>query len=162
MPLNKLFFLLNKIIAHADTIECKAFIDHHTHLFLYICSVKSALLVFIGGGLGSLLRYTIGRITPILVGGVPFPVSILLANIVASALLGAIVGYGLSRSVTDEIRLLIGVGFCGGLSTFSSFSTDTLVLLQAGRTGTALLNVGLNVSLCLLASLSGFLLGGRV
>ncbi len=124
--------------------------------------MKSALLVFLGGGSGSIVRYVIGRFVPATLTGSPFPVSILVVNVAASAVLGVVVGYGLSRSLNDDIRLLIGVGFCGGLSTFSSFSNDTLILLQHGRTGAALLNISLNVSLCLLASFSGLLAGGRV
>jgi len=124
--------------------------------------MKSALLVFLGGGSGSIVRYVIGRFVPATLTGSPFPVSILVVNVAASAVLGAVVGYGLNRSLNDDVRLLIGVGFCGGLSTFSSFSNDTLILLQHGRTGAALLNISLNVSLCLLASFGGLLAGGRV
>jgi fluoride exporter len=115
-------------------------------------------LVFLGGGTGSVLRYLTGR----LVIGAAFPVSILLVNGLASFVLGATMGWTLTRATTtDEVRLLIGVGFCGGLSTFSSFSQDTVVLLQAGRVGVALLNIGLNVGLCLLASVGGLWLGQR-
>ncbi len=124
--------------------------------------MKSALLVFLGGGTGSALRYAVGRFIPAMLNGSPFPLSILLVNVAASAVLGVVVGYGLSRSATEEFRLLIGVGFCGGLSTFSTFSNDTLILVQNGRTGAALLNVGLNVILCLLASFGGLIAGGRV
>ncbi|MBC7570889.1 MAG: fluoride efflux transporter CrcB [Spirosoma sp.] len=124
--------------------------------------MKSALLVFLGGGSGSIVRYVIGRFVPATLTGSPFPVSILVVNVAASAVLGVVVGYGLNRSLNDDVRLLIGVGFCGGLSTFSSFSNDTLILLQHGRTGAALLNISLNVILCLLASFGGLLAGGRV
>lgn len=124
--------------------------------------MKSALLVFMGGGSGSVVRYAIGRFIPATLAGSLFPVSILVVNVAASAILGAVVGYGLSRALNDDVRLLVGVGFCGGLSTFSSFSNDTLILLQHGRTGVALLNISLNVSLCLLASFGGLLAGGRI
>lgn len=124
--------------------------------------MKAYLLVFVGGGLGSLLRYVAGRFLPATINEVPFPSAILLVNIVASALLSAVVGWTLARSTGDEARLLIGVGFCGGLSTFSSFSNDTVVLLQNGRTGVAFLNIGLNVALCLLASTGGLLLGQKL
>lgn len=121
-----------------------------------------ALLVFLGGGLGSLLRYYVGQFMPTSALGQSFLVAILLVNVVASFILGCIVGFGLARAGTEPIRLLIGVGFCGGLSTFSSFSNDTLTLLQTGRIGAALLNIGLNVVLCLVASLGGLVLGQRI
>ena len=120
------------------------------------------LLVFVGGGAGSLLRYLTGRLVPATLNGSPFPTAILLVNVLASFVLGAVVGWLMQRSTMgDEARLLIGVGFCGGLSTFSSFSFDTVVLLQQGRLSAALLNIGLNVVLCLLASAGGFALGAR-
>ncbi|QHV95413.1 fluoride efflux transporter CrcB [Spirosoma endbachense] len=120
------------------------------------------VLVFAGGGAGSLARYLAGRFIPATLFGSPFPTAILLVNIVASAILGVVVGWVLVRTTGEEARLLIGVGFCGGLSTFSSFSYDTVVLLQNGRTGIALLNIILNVILCLLASMGGVLIGQKL
>lgn len=124
--------------------------------------MKAYLLVFVGGGVGSLLRYVAGQIIPATLGRTPFPVAILLVNVLASALLGVVMGWIMDRAVGEETRLLMGVGFCGGLSTFSSFSHDTVVLLQNGRTGAAFLNIGLNVGLCLLASAGGLVLGQKI
>ena len=124
--------------------------------------MKAALLVFVGGGTGSLLRYVVGRVVSATLAGQSFPIAILLVNVLASAVLGLVVGWAVDRSVGEEARLLIGVGFCGGLSTFSSFSYDTVVLLQTGRPGAALLNIGLNGILCLLASVGGLLVGERI
>lgn len=123
--------------------------------------MKAFLLVFVGGGVGSVLRYVTSRLIPATLTGSPFPLAILVVNVLASAVLGVVVGWGMNR-LADDVRLLVGVGFCGGLSTFSSFSADTLALLQHGRTGTALLNIGLNVTCCLLASLGGIWLGQRL
>jgi CrcB protein len=120
------------------------------------------LLVMAGGGAGSLLRYGIGRIVPPTLAGMSFPLAILLINIGASALLGLVAGWVVGRASGEEIRLLVGVGFCGGLSTFSSFSYDTAVLLQNGRVGPALLNIILNVVLCLLVSIGGLALGSKL
>ncbi|WP_425290812.1 fluoride efflux transporter CrcB [Spirosoma linguale] len=119
------------------------------------------ILVFLGGGAGSLLRYATGRLMPATLLGTSFPTPILVVNVVASFVLGAVMGWVLSRAVGDDLRLLLGVGFCGGLSTFSSFSNDTVVLLQSNRPGAALINIGLNVSLCLLASAGGLWLGQK-
>ena len=115
-------------------------------------------LIFIGGGLGSLLRYGIGRALPTTLNGTAFPLAILIVNVLASAVLGYVVGWVSRHSGNESWRLLLGVGVCGGLSTFSSFSQDNLMLLQQGRTGAALLNIGLNVLGCLLASAGGWAL----
>lgn len=123
------------------------------------------VLVFMGGGVGSVLRYVVGRLMPATLTSSPFPIAILIINIVASFVLGGVTGWVVSRSmggVGEEARLLIGVGFCGGLSTFSSFSYDTVALLQNGRPAAALLNIGLNVTLCLLASTGGLWLGQKL
>lgn len=120
------------------------------------------VLVFLGGGAGSLLRYVTGRFMPVTLTSAPFPTAILLVNIVASFVLGAVVGLVMSKSASEEARLLIGVGFCGGLSTFSSFSYDTVVLIQTGRFGAALLNIGLNLVFCLAAAAGGLWLGQKI
>ncbi len=120
------------------------------------------VLVFMGGGVGSMLRYLTGRLGPTTVWGNPFPNAILFVNILASFILGVVAGWVVNRAAGEEARLLIGVGFCGGLSTFSSFSYDTAVFLQNGRFITALLNIGLNVVLCLLASFGGLWLGHKL
>jgi CrcB protein len=120
------------------------------------------VLVFLGGGAGSLLRYLTGRLIPATVNGSPFPNAILFVNVVASFILGSLVGWVMHRSADESIRLLIGVGFCGGLSTFSSFSFDTVVLLQQGRLGAAVLNIGLNMVICLVASATGLFIGGKL
>lgn len=120
------------------------------------------VLVFVGGGAGSLLRYLTGRLVPATLNSSPFPNAILLVNVVASFMLGALVGWIMHRSADESIRLLIGVGFCGGLSTFSSFSVDTVVLLQQGRLGAAVLNIGLNVVICLVASTTGLFFGEKL
>ena len=121
-----------------------------------------AVLVFVGGGVGSLARYVAGRLIPATLTGSPFPNAILLVNVLASFVLGVVVGWVINRSAGEEARLLIGVGFCGGLSTFSSFSYDTVVLLQNGRIAAALLNIVLNVVFCLLASFGGLWLGHKL
>jgi fluoride exporter len=109
-------------------------------------------LVFLGGGLGSVLRYGLGTLLP----HTTFPLAILAVNVAASAVLGLVMGWAASRPGAEPWRLLLGVGVCGGLSTFSSFSHDNLLLLQQGRVGTFTLNVSLNVVGCLLASAAGW------
>ncbi|GAB3246094.1 fluoride efflux transporter CrcB [Larkinella harenae] len=116
-------------------------------------------LVFVGGGLGSVARYGVGRyVQPLF--KTAYPAGTLIVNVVASLILGFLVGWLTARaSGRETYRLLIGVGFCGGFSTFSTFSTDTLFLMQTGRWLAAVSNVVLNVVFCLLASLAGLYLG---
>ncbi|MGA0560470.1 fluoride efflux transporter CrcB [Larkinella sp. VNQ87] len=116
-------------------------------------------LVFLGGGLGSVARFAVSRyVQPLF--KTAYPASTLLVNVIASLVLGFLMGWLTARATERETyRLLIGVGFCGGLSTFSTFSTETLLLLQTGRWLAAASNVVLNVVLCLLASLAGLYLG---
>lgn len=120
------------------------------------------VLVFVGGGIGSLLRYVAGRFIPATLSGILFPTSILLVNSLASGILGIVSGWALTRIASEDVRLLIGVGFCGGLSTFSSFSYDTALLIQNNRLSVALLNIVLNVTLCLVASFSGLYVGQKI
>jgi CrcB protein len=120
------------------------------------------VLVFVGGGIGSLLRYIAGRFIPATLSGILFPTSILLVNSLASGILGIVSGWALTRIASEDVRLLIGVGFCGGLSTFSSFSYDTALLIQNNRLSVALLNIVLNVTLCLVASFSGLYIGQKI
>lgn len=120
------------------------------------------VLVFVGGGIGSLLRYVAGRFIPATLSGILFPTSILLVNSLASGILGIVSGWALTRIASEDVRLLIGVGFCGGLSTFSSFSYDTALLIQNNRLSVALLNIVLNVTLCLVASFSGLYIGQKI
>ncbi|RMG56750.1 MAG: fluoride efflux transporter CrcB [Bacteroidetes bacterium] len=106
------------------------------------------LAVFLGGGAGSLVRYGIAR----WVGPTPsgFPTATLLANLLACVVMGlAIHLFSRTLQLPESYRLMILVGFCGGFSTFSSFSLDTLTLLQKGEGLLAGLYVSLSVLACL-------------
>lgn len=105
--------------------------------------MKTLLLVFVGGGAGSMLRYAISKW---LNGGV-FPVGTLLANLLASFLLGYISGKVLEAS--HPVKALLAIGFCGGFSTFSTFSKESFELLQNGFYTQAALHTILNFGLCL-------------
>lgn len=107
----------------------------------------NALWVFLGGGLGSVLRYLIAvavlrwRGTPL------FPWATLLANTIAAVILAAVVAWYLKSGLElpERIKLLVVVGFCGGLSTFSTFGYENFVLLQSGQWGWMLANVIISV-----------------
>jgi CrcB protein len=105
--------------------------------------------VFIGGGLGSLARYGIGRFTAHVLG-VTFPFGTLVVNVMSCIILGLTLGMAESRTQLNWSRSLIAVGFCGGFSTFSTFSMETLNLMKEGQWLYAGGSVFLNLTLCLL------------
>lgn len=120
--------------------------------------MKELLYVFIGGGMGSLVRYGLSRFI-ILVAATTFPLATLLINVLASFILGLFLGYLDIKNVSNSpLKLLIAVGFCGGFSTFSTFSYETLVLLKNGQTTLAFGNILWSVVLCLAATFGGIVL----
>ena len=93
--------------------------------------IKQLLLVFIGGGLGSTLRFIVGRWLNSTDNGIPY--GTFATNILGSLLIGIILGMaakndGLSESQT----LLLATGFCGGFTTFSTFAYENHVFLKSG------------------------------
>lgn len=124
-------------------------------------TIKEIALIFIGGGFGSLIRYSLSKILAPAYG-VPFPLATLVVNILASLVLGLFLGLVSSKPVySPDLQLFIAVGFCGGFSTFSTFSHETLQLLRTGQVGLALLNILLSVLLCLGATWLGLLFGKK-
>lgn len=113
----------------------------------------NALAVFVGGGLGSLARYGLGLWAARWVGGA-FPWGTWGANALATGLLVAVTAAAAPHAATlsrshQALLLLATTGFCGGFSTFSTFSLETLRLFAAGQAAAAVVNVVLNVAGCL-------------
>jgi len=120
--------------------------------------MKEVFLVFVGGGLGSLLRYQLGRfINQTYLSA--FPTATLIINLLACLLLGLVLGYLNKPEYQNQAaRILLAVGFCGGFSTFSTFSYETLTLIRQGQTILALGNVFISVILGLAATFIGLVL----
>lgn len=107
--------------------------------------LKYFLLVFLGGGVGSVARYAVTTLVGARLGAA-FPFGTLAVNAVGSLLMGLIMGLALGAhtSLPEPVRLLLAVGFLGGFTTFSSFSMETVTLLNGGEHLAALANVAIN------------------
>ena len=121
----------------------------------------NSVAVAIGGAFGSLARFWLAELFATL-GLVAFPWATLVANVSGSLLIGllaALTGPDGRLLVTPEWRLFWMVGICGGYTTFSSFSLQTLTFAQGGDWARAGLNVGLSLVLCLAAVALGYMIG---
>ena len=120
--------------------------------------MNQLILIFVGGGFGSLTRFSLSKFIQENIDKT-FPLGTLGVNIVASIILGIFVGMVEVKSLTNpNYKALIAIGFCGGFSTFSTFSNDTLQLIQNNRILEASMNILLNVILCILATFGGITL----
>ena len=120
-------------------------------------------MVFLGGGLGSLARYGVARLMPpaeLADGEIPW--FTLVANVMACIVLGVGIGLLSKEQLSRPLQLLLLTGFCGGFSTFSTFSYETFALLRAGANTLALVNVALSLVLGLVAIALGFFVMNRV
>lgn len=115
------------------------------------------LAIFIGGGLGSLSRYGISIM--LRTYSMDFPFATLLVNIIGSLILGFTIALFWNKAhLNDTVRLAIAVGFCGGLTTFSTFSWETFDLIKNGEFILAVIYALISVLTCILAvSLGAFL-----
>jgi len=117
------------------------------------------LWVFIGGGLGSMLRFGIADYLSRY--EFVFPWATLVANFAASLLLGFFLGQALMGPVSDVKKALLMTGFCGGFSTFSTFSAESFLLLQEGQYGYAIMNIGCSILTCLGGVYLGLKMGSQ-
>ena len=104
--------------------------------------MKHLLLVFIGGGFGSMLRYIIGKYMNSTETGIPW--GTFTANILGSLIIGIILGLAAkNNTLSSNQTLLLATGFCGGFTTFSTFAYENHVFLKSGDfTSFALYTIG--------------------
>lgn len=93
--------------------------------------MKQLLLVFAGGGIGSVLRFVIAKYLNITESGIPY--GTFLANIIGSLLIGIILGLAVKQNGLSQNQILfLATGFCGGFTTFSTFAYENHVFLKTG------------------------------
>src|SRR3954447_25110275 len=120
--------------------------------------MREFLIIGVGALFGANMRYWVANLFAERFG-TAFPYGTLFINISGSFLLGFVLTFVGNRVVSDPgYRLLIGTGFLGAYTTFSTFSYDTIVLLERGDIGPAVLNVGGSVALSLVAAYLGVVL----
>lgn len=121
--------------------------------------MRHLLLIFAGGGLGSVARYLLGK----WVSGfhqVNFPFGTLVVNVIACFILGLVIGLSDHKQLLSaDSRVFWAIGFCGGFSTFSTFSLETSQLFQQGMTESGVAYIVGSVALCWGAVVLGVWLG---
>ena len=115
-------------------------------------------MIALGGAIGSVTRYLLGGAVQRL-AGFAFPVGTLVVNVSGSFLAGFLLRYFMNAQAPPMVKAALVVGFCGGFTTFSAFSTDTLGLVEGGEYGRASLYVIGSVALSLAAVFAGFAAG---
>ncbi|WP_426169172.1 fluoride efflux transporter CrcB [Sandarakinorhabdus sp. DWP1-3-1] len=120
-----------------------------------LSSVPPLLLVAIGGGIGSMLRYLVGR-WALVNFGTNFPAGTWAVNIAGGLLMGLLVGW-LARvdEGGEQLRLLLGVGVLGGFTTFSAFSLELFAMINRGDIGLAAAYAVSSVAGSVLAVMTG-------
>ena|ERR1700754_3679113 len=115
--------------------------------------IKNILLVGLGGGIGSVIRYAAYLLT----GIKKFPYATLSVNIIGSFVIGIVLAITMKdEHFANNWKLFLATGICGGFTTFSAFSLENVQLLQSGKTGVAFLYIVLSVLLGIAATFSGY------
>jgi len=120
-------------------------------------TIPMLLAVAVGGATGSVARYVIGAM--LLRSSGAFPISTLLINVVGSFLIGLFARLFDAPDHNQVLRVALTVGLCGGFTTFSTFSAETVTLLSQGKAGRAALYISMSVIAGVLATFAGLMVG---
>ena len=121
--------------------------------------LRTVALVGLGGAAGTLARYALGRLAPVAPG--TFPTTTFTINVTGAFVLGLLLGVIARTRPTDQIwRPLLGIGFLGGYTTFSTFAVETTQLVRAHAAAVAVAYVIASVVAGLLAARLGELVAG--
>ena len=121
--------------------------------------MKQLFLVFLGGGLGSIMRLIINRLIP----SESFPYSTLTVNMIGSFLIGLIISYFIdSNMLKSDYYYFLVVGICGGLTTFSAFSIENFNFIKSNEIFNSFIYIFISVSLCIALAYLGFLTMNKI
>lgn len=112
------------------------------------------LLIFVGGGLGSLCRYALASAVSTR-AHLPFPIGTLVVNVLGCIIIGVVARQLMNMQTDVMARAAIITGFCGGFTTFSTFSYETVGLISGGEWAKAALYVGASVIACVAGTAIG-------
>lgn len=115
-------------------------------------------MIALGGAVGSVTRYLLGGVVQ-RAAGAAFPLGTLMVNVTGSFLAGFLLRYFMNVQTHPYLRAALVVGFCGGFTTFSAFSSETLGLFEGGEYARAASYVAATVALSLMAVFAGFAAG---
>ena len=119
------------------------------------------LWVAVGSAIGGSARYLMSRLVSAPAEGIPW--ATFAVNVTGSFMVGLIVRHATVHQImTPQLRAFLVIGFCGGYTTFSAFSLETMTLIERGRYGLAFTYVMLSVTVCLTATFAGLTLGGAL
>lgn len=121
-------------------------------------SVALGAVTIAAGGVAAVIRYLVSVSLARVSDAESFPWAVLVVNLVGSALGGVVLGLAQHAGVTAEVQLVLLTGVCGGITTFSTLSVETIQLFSSDRWRAAILSVGANLLLGLGACALGYLL----
>lgn len=117
--------------------------------------MKTIIAIFLGGGLGSLMRYGVQALMHERIVAYNFPWATFTVNIIGSFLIGLFYALSAKFNLSAEIRLFLTAGLCGGFTTFSTFSNDNIEMLRSGDGLLCMAYIFLSVALGIVACMAG-------